>query len=89
LFRKPDCFKKVIDLFTDHIRSLNVDVVVGLDARGFVLGGPIAYNLDLPFVPVRKKGKLPGKVIQYKYELEYGTVIDFFLYFDILSKYDG
>ena len=54
--------------------SLGVDVIVGLEARGFVLGGAIAYNLNKPFVPIRKKGKLPGKLVSYKYELEYGGV---------------
>jgi adenine phosphoribosyltransferase len=54
-----------------------VDVIVGLEARGFVIGSACAYNLNIPFVPIRKKGKLPGQVIAYKYELEYGSVIIF------------
>ena len=74
LFRKPACFRKVIDLFTEHVRKLNADVIVGLESRGFIVGSAVAYNLNIPFVPVRKKGKLPGKVIQYKYDLEYGQV---------------
>jgi adenine phosphoribosyltransferase len=74
LFRQPEAFQKVISLFSDYINSINADVIVGLEARGFILGSAIAYNLRLPFVPVRKKGKLPGKVISYKYELEYGSV---------------
>lgn len=87
LFRKPEAFKKVIDLFTNRIAKLNVDAVVGLEARGFVLGGAIAYNLNIPFVPVRKKGKLPGKVISYKYELEYGSVrIFLIIIFEIKNK---
>ncbi|XP_030755090.1 adenine phosphoribosyltransferase [Sitophilus oryzae] len=49
-----------------------VEVVVGLDARGFLLGPLISLELNIPFVPIRKKGKLPGKVQSYKYELEYG-----------------
>ena len=56
-----------------------VDVIVGLEARGFVIGSACAYNLNIPFVPIRKKGKLPGQVISYKYELEYGSVIIFWL----------
>ena len=55
-----------------------IDAIVGLEARGFVIGSACAYNLDIPFVPIRKKGKLPGKVISYKYELEYGSVIIYF-----------
>ncbi|RNA25870.1 adenine phosphoribosyltransferase [Brachionus plicatilis] len=72
LFRNQITYKKVIDLFSDHISKLEVDVIVGLESRGFILGGAICYNLGIPFVPIRKKGKLPGKVIEYKYELEYG-----------------
>lgn len=74
MFQNPVAFKRVIDLFTDHISKLKVDVIVGLESRGFILGGAICYNLGIPFVPIRKKGKLPGKVIQFKYELEYGQV---------------
>lgn len=64
----------MIDVFSDHISKLNVDVIVGLEARGFILGSAIAYKLSLPFVPIRKKGKLPGKTRAYKYDLEYGSV---------------
>ena len=75
LFRSPEAFRKLIDLFSDHIVSLgNIDAVVGLEARGFVIGSAISYKLGIPFVPIRKKGKLPGDVISYKYELEYGSV---------------
>jgi adenine phosphoribosyltransferase len=54
--------------------SRKIDVVVGLDARGFLLGPIIALRLGAAFVPVRKKGKLPGKCITAKYEKEYGIV---------------
>ena len=57
---------------------------MGLEARGFIIGSAVAFNLGIPFVPVRKKGKLPGKCLQYKYELEYGHVNKFerkFLYY--------
>jgi len=67
-------FSDLIDLMTSHVKSLSVDVVIGLDARGFLLGPIIAQNLQLPFVPIRKKGKLPGKTIQVEYKLEYGSV---------------
>ncbi|MFH0752329.1 MAG: adenine phosphoribosyltransferase, partial [archaeon] len=50
-----------------------IDVVVGLDARGFILGGAIAHQLGKGFVPVRKAGKLPGETVGHEYELEYGT----------------
>ena len=68
-------------MFSDHILTLGkIDALVGLEARGFVIGAACAYKLGIPFVPIRKKGKLPGKVISYKYELEYGRVkLRFFL----------
>lgn len=74
LFRQPDCFEKIVNLFSNHIANLSADVIVGLEARGFILGAAIAYKLKLPFVPIRKKGKLPGKTISYSYDLEYGQV---------------
>lgn len=53
----------------------SADVVVGLDARGFIFGGAVAYEMGLPFVPVRKKGKLPCQTVETEYELEYGKAI--------------
>lgn len=65
-------FRQVIDLFVERYRDIKIDAVVGIDARGFIIGSPIAYLLDVGFIPVRKKGKLPGKTISEAYELEYG-----------------
>jgi adenine phosphoribosyltransferase len=56
-----------------RLEGLEFDVVAGTESRGFVFGAPIAYNLHKPFVPIRKKGKLPRKVVSEEYELEYGT----------------
>lgn len=56
----------------DYARKLEVDVVVGPEARGFIVGCPVAYALEIGFVPIRKKGKLPRKVIEVDYSLEYG-----------------
>lgn len=56
----------------DYARKLDVDVVVGPEARGFIVGCPVAYALEIGFVPIRKKGKLPRKVIEVDYSLEYG-----------------
>jgi adenine phosphoribosyltransferase len=73
LFRNPVTFTKIIDMFSDYIATIGgVDVIVGLESRGFILGAPVAYKLGISFVPMRKKGKLAGEVIQYSYELEYG-----------------
>ncbi|TGZ56656.1 adenine phosphoribosyltransferase isoform X2 [Temnothorax curvispinosus] len=60
------------DLIVEHILVLEVDLIVGLDSRGFLFGPMICMELGKPFLPIRKKGKLPGKVTQQKYALEYG-----------------
>lgn len=65
-------FKKLIDCFCERYQSMHLDAIVAIDARGFLLGAPIAYNLGLGLVLVRKKGKLPYKTVSTKYELEYG-----------------
>ncbi len=66
-------FKQALDQLTDVVRDWRVDVVVGMESRGFIFGAPIAYNLGLGFVPVRKLGKLPAETIGAEYSLEYGT----------------
>ena len=62
-----------IDLMQEKLEGLDFDVVVGPESRGFIFGVPIAYNLHKPFVPVRKKGKLPCETVSQEYDLEYGT----------------
>ena len=74
LLRDPAVFSDLVDVLVDHVKALNVDVVVGLEARGFLLGPIISHQLKVPFVPIRKKGKLPGPTIKVEYQLEYGTV---------------
>jgi adenine phosphoribosyltransferase len=66
-------FKAMVDLFADKFRGANVEYVVGIEARGYMLGAPVAYALGAGFVPVRKPGKLPGDKFSEEYELEYGT----------------
>ncbi len=66
-------FKAMTDLFADKYRDANVDYVVGIEARGYMLGSAVAYALGCGFVPVRKPGKLPGEKFTEEYELEYGT----------------
>lgn len=73
LLKDPVGFKLVIDDFLKRYKGKNIDVVVGIDSRGFILGGALAYLLGKGFVPVRKKGKLPHKTVSETYELEYGT----------------
>ena len=66
-------FKRAIDTFVDHYRDAGIDAVVGIEARGYMLGAPVAYALGAGFVPVRKPGKLPGEKYTEEYALEYGT----------------
>lgn len=68
----PQAFRASIDLFAEAIAGLQVDKIVGIDARGFLFGAALAYKLGLGFIPVRKKGKLPGKTEAVAYTLEYG-----------------
>ena len=73
LFNDPRGFRIAIDQLLHPYAGQPIDKVVGLEARGFILGGAIAHQLSLGFVPIRKKGKLPGKTIEQDYTLEYGT----------------
>ncbi len=73
LLRDAGGFKASIDLFTQHYRASDIDIVVGIEARGYMFGAPLAYELGAGFVPVRKPGKLPGATISEEYALEYGT----------------
>jgi len=68
-----DGFALAIDELTKLLDGVEFDVVVGIESRGFIFGAPIAYNLKKPFVPIRKKGKLPYKTVEESYALEYGT----------------
>uniref|UniRef100_A0A6M2E8I5 Adenine phosphoribosyltransferase n=1 Tax=Amblyomma tuberculatum TaxID=48802 RepID=A0A6M2E8I5_9ACAR len=74
IFRKPNVFRKVVDLFAEHVRksAATVHTIAGIEARGFLLGPPLALALNVPFVPIRKAGKLPGNVKSQAYDLEYG-----------------
>lgn len=72
VLQNADTFKKLIDCFCERYKTMELDAIVAIDARGFLLGAPIAYNLGLGLVLVRKKGKLPYETLSTKYELEYG-----------------
>uniref|UniRef100_A0A7C9DNF7 adenine phosphoribosyltransferase n=2 Tax=Opuntia streptacantha TaxID=393608 RepID=A0A7C9DNF7_OPUST len=71
----PKAFKDTIDLFVERYSGKGISVVAGIEARGFIFGPPIALAIGAKFVPLRKPGKLPGKVISEEYSLEYGTDI--------------
>ena len=62
-----------IDSMQDCLKDIDVDVIAGTESRGFIFGVPIAYNLHKPFVPIRKKGKLPRETVSVSYDLEYGS----------------
>lgn len=72
LMQDPDAFKATCDELYNRYKNLEIDKVVGIDARGFIFGAVLAYKLKAGFVPVRKKGKLPYKTISKEYTLEYG-----------------
>jgi adenine phosphoribosyltransferase len=75
LIKDPVGFRLVIDNFTQrYIKGdINFDIIVGIEARGFIIGGALSYTLGKGFVPIRKVGKLPAEVVRHEYQLEYGT----------------
>jgi len=73
LFSDPRGFRVAIDQLLHPYAGVRIDKVAGLEARGFILGGAVAHQLSVGFVPVRKKGKLPGATLAQDYKLEYGT----------------
>jgi len=75
LLQDPGAFRKACDLFYERYRDMDLDKVVGIDARGFIFGSVLAYKLNTGFVPIRKKGKLPYKTVSESYTLEYGTSV--------------
>lgn len=75
LFSDPRGFRMCIDQLLSPYAGMQIDKVVGLEARGFILGGAVAHQLSVGFVPIRKKGKLPGRTIEQAYTLEYGEAV--------------
>ena len=73
LLSTPRVFRVLIDEFVHRYFDVRPNVIAGLDARGFIIGSVLAYELNLGFVPIRKKGKLPFTTVQESYELEYGS----------------
>jgi adenine phosphoribosyltransferase len=73
LLKDKQGFKAAIDLFVDAYKNRQIDYVVGIEARGYMLGAPLAYSIGAGFVPVRKPGKLPYSKLSESYALEYGT----------------
>jgi adenine phosphoribosyltransferase len=74
LIKDPVGFRLVIDDLTQRYiqGDIQIDLIVGIEARGFIIGGALSYTLGKGFVPIRKKGKLPAEVVRHEYDLEYG-----------------
>ena len=73
VLQDADGFRLAIDELCKLLDGVDFDVLVGIESRGFIFGAPLAYNLGKPFVPVRKKGKLPFTTVEQEYSLEYGS----------------
>ena len=73
LLKDPGGFASVIDQLHERYRDQAIDIVAGIEARGFIVGAALAYRMGLGFVPIRKQGKLPGDTVEQHYDLEYGT----------------
>ena len=73
VLQDADGLSMAVDKMQEFLKDVDFDAVVGLESRGFIFGMPIAYNLHKPFIPVRKKGKLPCETVEVSYDLEYGS----------------
>lgn len=73
LLQDPIGLKETIDKLVERYKEAEIDIICGIEARGFILGAAMAYAMGLGFVPIRKKGKLPGKIYSQDYQLEYGV----------------
>jgi adenine phosphoribosyltransferase len=73
LLKDPEAYHSAIDSMADRFRGQEIDIVVGMESRGFVLAAPLAYILGAGLVPVRKLGKLPAETVRAEYSMEYGT----------------
>lgn len=89
LLQNPAALRAVIDVLMERYKKSKIDVVVGLDARGFIFGPILAYNLGVGFVPIRKKGKLPYKTHAESYTLEYGDVTTVEVHIDAVNPGDN
>lgn len=73
VLQDPRCFRMLVDIFVSRYMRQGLDLVAGVDARGFIIGSVLAYELNVGFVPIRKKGKLPFETVGEDYNLEYGS----------------
>ena len=84
LLQKPQLFKKMIDAMTNQWKAYQIDAILSIESRGFIMAGALAYNLNTAFVPLRKPQKLPFKTHSVAYELEYGAT-DMHIHIDALD----
>lgn len=72
LLLQPSLFQETLDVLAQRYKNYNIDAIAALESRGFIFGAPLAVTLNVPFVPIRKRGKLPGSTHTTAYDLEYG-----------------
>ena len=73
LLLNPELSSDIVDAFISELSHLKIDAIVGVESRGFLFGFLLANKMGIPFIPIRKVGKLPGETLKYKYDLEYGS----------------
>lgn len=88
LLKDKDAFKLAIDKMAEQVKDKKIDLIVGAESRGFLIGSALAYKMNCGFIPVRKKGKLPYKTISEEYALEYGTDT-LYMHGDAIKKGDN
>ena len=88
LLKDKDAFKLAIDKMSEQVKDKKIDLIVGAESRGFLIGSALAYKMNCGFIPVRKKGKLPYKTISEEYALEYGTDT-LYMHEDAIKKGDN
>jgi len=88
LYSNPDAMKDVINLTKNYWKNKKITSIAGIEARGFITGSILAYHLNLPFIPIRKKGKLPHNIISQEYDLEYGKAT-LEIHVDAINKNDN
>ena len=73
LLLNPELSTEIVDAFIERLKGKKIDAIVGVESRGFLFGFLLANKMGIPFVPIRKVGKLPGETLKFKYDLEYGS----------------
>ncbi|MGV6860337.1 MAG: adenine phosphoribosyltransferase [Putridiphycobacter sp.] len=85
VLKNAELCKEMVEEIKNQVKDLNIEGVAGIESRGFLIGMPLALALDVPFILIRKKGKLPYKTVSYKYDLEYGSA-EIEMHVDAVSK---